>query len=102
MDLALIWLIVGGTLIGISVAVMAIFKKEGSWPMVFLFMGLACLILHFEPLKAPANLGLLFALAILNAIWLGIIAHKATPRFSILVGMLGGVTTLLLAFLISF
>jgi hypothetical protein len=102
MDLALIWLIVGGTLIGISVAVMAIFKKEGSWPMVFLFMGLAFMILHFEPLKAPANLGLLFALAILNAIWLGIIAHKATPRFSILVGMLGGVTTLLLAFLLSF
>ncbi len=102
MELTLIWLIIGGALIGTSVAVMALFKKEGSWPMVLLFMGLAFVILYLEPLKAPANLALLCVLAILNAIWMGVLAHKVIPRFSVLVGMLGGVMTLLLAFLISF
>jgi len=102
MELTLIWLIIGGALIGASVVVMAAFKKEGSWPMVLLFMGLAFVILYLEPLEPPANLALLFVLAILNAIWLGVLAHKVIPRFSVLVGMLGGVMTLLLAFLISF
>jgi hypothetical protein len=102
MEIELIWLIVGGTLIGISVAVMAIFKKEGSWPMVLLFLGLAFVILYFEPLTSPLNLGLLLALAGANAVWIGVIAHNLVPRYAILVGILGAVMTLLYAFLLSF
>ncbi|MCK4455474.1 MAG: hypothetical protein KAU99_03910 [Thermoplasmata archaeon] len=98
----LVWLIIGGTLIGISVAVMAIFKKEGSCPMVFLFMGLAFVILYFEPLKEPVNLGLLLFLAAMNAIWIGLLAQRLVPRFAILVAILGVVMTLLYAFLLSF
>jgi hypothetical protein len=102
MEMAFIWLIIGGTLIGISAAVMALFRKEGSWPMVFLFIGLAFMILYFEPLNPPVNLGLLLALGAVNAVWIGLLAQRFVPRYAILIAILGAVTTFLYAFLFSF
>ncbi|MFQ6127812.1 MAG: hypothetical protein ACE5QW_02770 [Thermoplasmata archaeon] len=98
----LIWLVIGGTLIGISAASMALYKKGNTWPMILLFMGIAFIIVSFNPLKTPVNLWLLLLLATVNGIWVGVLSHKFVPRFSFLVGILGGVITLLYAFLLSF
>ncbi|MFQ5909902.1 MAG: hypothetical protein ACE5IJ_04180 [Thermoplasmata archaeon] len=102
MEQEFVFLMIGATLMGISVAVMALYRKGGNWPMILLFMGIAFMILYFEPLKDPVNLGLLLALSAVNAIWIGLLAHRVVPRFAILVAILGAVMTFLYAFLFSF
>lgn len=96
------WLVIGGTLIGLSIASMALYKKGGDLPVLFLLMGIAFIILYFDPLKPTVNLWLLLSLATVNGIWVGIVSHRLVPRLSFLVGILGGVVTLLYAFLLSF
>lgn len=101
-ELRLLCLIIGGVLIGVGILVMVLFKREGNWPMIMLFLGLAFVILYFEPLNPPVNLLLLLALAGANAVWVGLVAYRLVPRFAILLGILGAVMTFLYAFLFSF
>lgn len=99
LELELLWIVIGGTLIGLSAAAMGLFKKEAHMPMAILFLGLAFIVMYFDPI---GNFLLLMFLALVNALWVGLIAHKVIPRFSFLIGILGGVITLLYAFLMSF